>query len=264
MSRLPIPGGDDNDWGNILNDFLSVSLNSDGSLKSSAVNASGGQGPAGAPGSKIYTGTGAPVILHNDGDVYINTSNGNYYQQSGGAWGSPVSNLTGPAGASGASTKNALSYYNPQDMGMQAFSPGTHLLTFTTENTHLGSADIEVNGSTISFVSADGTYLISVSGIFQVPPREDSFTDLEYSVTLEEEVGEQPFTNVQPFPLAEHGSETGGAGGNITLNSTMNISQMVKITGSGGATVNYQVLVNNSSSNDIYPGKMVLNIIQLD
>ena len=33
MSRLPTPGGDDGDWGTILNDYLSVALNSDGTLK---------------------------------------------------------------------------------------------------------------------------------------------------------------------------------------------------------------------------------------
>lgn len=33
MARLPIPGSDDGTWGTILNDFLSVELNSDGTLK---------------------------------------------------------------------------------------------------------------------------------------------------------------------------------------------------------------------------------------
>jgi len=35
MSRLPSPGGDDNQWGDILNDYLSVEHNADGTLKSS-------------------------------------------------------------------------------------------------------------------------------------------------------------------------------------------------------------------------------------
>jgi hypothetical protein len=35
--RLPTPGGDDNNWGTILNDFLGVSLNSDGTLNTPAV-----------------------------------------------------------------------------------------------------------------------------------------------------------------------------------------------------------------------------------
>lgn len=34
MSRLPTPGADDGTWGNVLNDFLSVAHNADGSLKS--------------------------------------------------------------------------------------------------------------------------------------------------------------------------------------------------------------------------------------
>lgn len=37
MSRLPIPGGDDDTWGNILNDYLGVSHNADGTLKNNAV-----------------------------------------------------------------------------------------------------------------------------------------------------------------------------------------------------------------------------------
>jgi hypothetical protein len=35
MSRLPVPGSDDGTWGNVLNDFLGVEHNSDGTLKSS-------------------------------------------------------------------------------------------------------------------------------------------------------------------------------------------------------------------------------------
>lgn len=38
MSRLPIPGEDKGNWGDILNDFLTQSLSSDGSLKPVAIN----------------------------------------------------------------------------------------------------------------------------------------------------------------------------------------------------------------------------------
>src|SRR6266550_3748218 len=37
MSRLPVVGGDENTWGGILNDYLSVLLDTDGTLKASAV-----------------------------------------------------------------------------------------------------------------------------------------------------------------------------------------------------------------------------------
>ena len=33
MARLPTPGGDNETWGQILNDYLNVEHNSDGSLK---------------------------------------------------------------------------------------------------------------------------------------------------------------------------------------------------------------------------------------
>src|SRR5689334_6172015 len=37
MARLPIPGSDSGSWGNILNDFLTQSHNSDGTLKDTGV-----------------------------------------------------------------------------------------------------------------------------------------------------------------------------------------------------------------------------------
>lgn len=57
MSRLPTPGSDNGTWGNILNDFLSQSLNSDGSLKASSVTASGAE----MTGNKGLAGGYAPL-----------------------------------------------------------------------------------------------------------------------------------------------------------------------------------------------------------
>jgi hypothetical protein len=47
MARLPSPGSDDGSWGDILNDYLHQSHNTDGSLKSSAVTAAGGASDSG-------------------------------------------------------------------------------------------------------------------------------------------------------------------------------------------------------------------------
>ncbi|HSX06510.1 MAG TPA: glycosyl hydrolase family 28-related protein [Candidatus Saccharimonadia bacterium] len=41
MARLPTPGGDDNSWGDILNSFLAVSHNTDGSLQQTALSSAG-------------------------------------------------------------------------------------------------------------------------------------------------------------------------------------------------------------------------------
>lgn len=64
MSRLPTPGGDAGQWGSILNDFLDVAHNTDGTLKSgatasdpTAVRTSGDQTLAG-----IKTFSSSPVV----------------------------------------------------------------------------------------------------------------------------------------------------------------------------------------------------------
>jgi len=57
MARLPVPGGDDSAWGQILNDFLDVSHASDGTLKSSAVTSAGA-----ASDSAVVHNTGAEAV----------------------------------------------------------------------------------------------------------------------------------------------------------------------------------------------------------
>ena len=43
MARLPIPGSDDGTWGDILNQYLSVSLSGNGSIQTGAISAAGGE-----------------------------------------------------------------------------------------------------------------------------------------------------------------------------------------------------------------------------
>lgn len=50
MARLPTPGGDTGNWGNLLNDFLSVSHNPDGTLKGGGGSGSVGAGQNGVGG----------------------------------------------------------------------------------------------------------------------------------------------------------------------------------------------------------------------
>ena len=63
-----------------------------------AAGPTGSTGPQGTPGSVWYHGAGAPTTLHNDGDYYLNTSNGDVYTQTAGSWGSPIENIIGPSG----------------------------------------------------------------------------------------------------------------------------------------------------------------------
>ena len=62
MARLPIPGSDTGNWGKILNNFLSISLNSDGTLKTVGVS-KGGTGATNAAAARANLGiSGMPVF----------------------------------------------------------------------------------------------------------------------------------------------------------------------------------------------------------
>lgn len=56
MSRLPIPGGDDGTWGNVLNDFLGQEHNSDGTQKTLSI-AKGGTGATDVPTARANLAT---------------------------------------------------------------------------------------------------------------------------------------------------------------------------------------------------------------
>lgn len=57
MARLPVPGSDSGTWGQVLNDYLSVSHDSDGSIKASAVDTTALQ-DASITSAKLDTGSG--------------------------------------------------------------------------------------------------------------------------------------------------------------------------------------------------------------
>lgn len=63
MARLPIPDGDIGTWGNVLNEFLLVSHNNDGTIKNNALplGAIGATGPAGFAGHIGSTGPIGPA-----------------------------------------------------------------------------------------------------------------------------------------------------------------------------------------------------------
>ena len=87
MSRLPTPGGDNDDWGTILNDYLQQALSSDGTLVTSATNSYTGTtntnlATASQPGlvqlaGDITTPVTAPTVVGLQGNAVSSATPGN-------------------------------------------------------------------------------------------------------------------------------------------------------------------------------------------
>jgi hypothetical protein len=70
--------------------------------------------PQGVAVPQWLNGAGAPAsTLGRDGDYYVNNTNGDVYTKSGGAWGSPITNIKGPTGPAGATNMTWFTVSNP-------------------------------------------------------------------------------------------------------------------------------------------------------
>jgi len=122
-------------------------------------------------GAVWYTGSSAPSTTHNDGDLYLNTSNGDVYKQVSGSWGSSIANLTGPTGSAGsASGSDTQVQFNDGgsfagDAGL-TYNKTTNALT--ASGGFVGNADTATKlktARTIGGVSFDGSANISLPGV---------------------------------------------------------------------------------------------------
>ena len=119
MAQLPTPGGDSGTWGNILNDFLLISHNTDGTLKSSALTTAGGV-------SSVNT------VTPNNGNVTLTPANigaGTYSKPSGGI---PNTDLSSAVQADLTAACNAVQLGG--DLGGTNTSPVVEKLQGTTVN----------------------------------------------------------------------------------------------------------------------------------
>lgn len=126
-------------------------------------------------GSVWYSGAGTPSTTHNDGDYYLNTSNGDVYKQASGSWGSSIENLTGPTGSAGsASGSDTQVQFNDGgtfagDSGM-TYNKTSNVLTVAggVAADLTGNADTATKLETarnIGGVSFDGSADIDLAGV---------------------------------------------------------------------------------------------------
>lgn len=233
--------------------------------------ATGATGIAGTTGATGITGgtglTGATGATGINGLVGINGSTG----ITGSSGSTGVTGITGATGitgstgfngvtgATGSISNNFASYYTPSASSPTPIGPGITTLDFSTQNTRKGF-NVIVSGSTIN-VLTNGTYLLSVSGITQEFIGEGEIGNLSFAIGLrEEEEGEHPFFNVQPYPLAQHESYSSNLGGAF-LTATFNTFQMVRVN---NAPVVFNVLIENNSGTNIDVFNPVINVVQLD
>lgn len=132
-----------------------------------ATGSTGSTGATGAAGAVWYEGAGAPSTTHNNGDFYLNGTNGDVYEQTSGSWGSPIANIKGPAG-SGSGDMLAATYdpagVSQQVVGLTAVQSPTHknltdaTNTFPTLNQNTtGSAATLTTARTIGAMTGDVT-----------------------------------------------------------------------------------------------------------
>lgn len=133
--RLPIPGGDDNTWGNILNDFLDVSHNSDGTLKNSALLQAGGVSSV----NNLAPSSGNISITANDVGALTQSIANNLFIQR-------ISGTT--------TTPSPLPYINVKDYGAKGDG--------SSDDTLAIQAALSAGGGTIVIIPP-GIYIISAS-----------------------------------------------------------------------------------------------------
>lgn len=142
--------------------------------------AAGSNGANGLNGAAWFNGSGAPSAgTGTNGDYYLNTTNGDVYTKSGGAWGSPVGNIRGPAGTNGTNGTNGqgvpvggttgqvLAKVDATDFNTQWVAPsGGSALTVKDEGSNLttSATSIDFVGAGVTATNTGGAVTATIPG----------------------------------------------------------------------------------------------------
>jgi hypothetical protein len=151
MSRLPTPGSDDNIWGNILNDFLNVSHNTDGTLQAGAIQKAGGyiKPSAGIPSSDLDSSVSSALTAANNAVQAVNGKRGPTIALTPSDIGAPtaLAQLTDVSGISGVSNSQVLSFNSTSNKWVPTTVSSTTVSDATTTNKGIVQLAGDLGGS---------------------------------------------------------------------------------------------------------------------
>ena len=197
MARLPVPGSDDGTWGSILNDFLTQSLNSDGSLKSATGSRTGGVRLSNDLGGSATD----PTVVGLRGREVASTAptNGQVL-----AWSSASSRWEPAAGGGGGATN--LTY--TASTRTVASDTGTDAVLTLVDGTNPGlmaSADKTKLDAIESGATADQSDA-EIKTAYENNANTNAFTDAEQTKLAGVEAGAKDDQNASEVPITDSGA----------------------------------------------------------
>jgi hypothetical protein len=256
MSRLPIPGQDDNVWGAVLNDFLSVSNNADGTIQPAALHKAGAitsvNGQVSTSGSISLTASdvNAPMTLAEDSDVNITLPINNEvltYNATSGQW----MNATAASGApldSSAADIQPLGIRSAGATGFAADAGHVHIMPRLDQISN-PTSPVTLNAQKITGL-ANGAVSTDAAAFGQIPTASTGITNTSgaWSVAYGTTSGTAVVGNDSRITGAiQSGSSVSG-----DLSGTLPSPTVAKINGvsapASSPTGSGQVLTSTSSS----------------
>lgn len=209
MARLPVPGSDDGQWGNVLNDFLTVSHASDGTLLSAQVSAAGAVVSGSAAGGDLSGTYPNPTVAKVNGIAVSGTP----------AAGSILTASSSSAASWQAPSTNAWQF-NVQDAAYGAVGDGT------TNDTAAIQAAIDAaatyaaaNSGYAEVIFPPAVYLLSSAG------RTDRSGNAQLALPLVAETANKvtlAFIGTADSASMPHWNATAGQKNGVVLKSTWN------------------------------------------